>query len=247
MPPIIDAHFHIFAPDEAMPGHAGFVPPPFGVEEYRARARALGILGGVNVAGSVQGGDPRPLLEAAAALGPGFTVVAQADAAQEEEAMRALAAAGVRGLRYSLWRGQWSDAQAVAAHAVRAAACGLHAQVYADAAALAPAVDALARLPALVIDHLGMTEAGLPVVLDLARAGTKVKASGFGRVALNVPRALERIAAVAPAALMFGTDLPSVRAARPFAPTDIDLLRSVLGETLARAALHDTARAFYRL
>jgi predicted TIM-barrel fold metal-dependent hydrolase len=247
MPPIIDAHFHVFSPDETMPGHAGFVPPPFGVEEYRKQAKALGILGGVNVAGSVQGGDPRPLLEASAALGPGFTVVAQADAAQDEEAMRALAAAGVRGLRYSLWRGQWSNAQAVAAHAARAAACGLHAQIYADAAVLAPALEALTRLPALVIDHLGMTEAGLPVVLDLARAGAKVKASGFGRVALDVPRALERIAAVAPAALMFGTDLPSVRAARPFAPTDIDLLRSVLGEALARAALHDTARAFYRL
>jgi predicted TIM-barrel fold metal-dependent hydrolase len=247
MTDVIDAHFHIFSPDETMPGHAGFVPPSFGVEDYRAQAAALGIVGGVNVAGSVQGGDPRPLLEAAAALGPRFVVVAQADATQDEAAMRALAAAGVRGLRYSLYRGQWEDARAVAAHAARAAACGLHAQVYADAVVLAPAMDALARLPALVIDHLGMTEAGLPVVLELAAAGAKVKASGFGRVALDVPRALERIAAVAPAALMFGTDLPSVRAARPFAPTDIDLLRRVLGEELARAALHDTARAFYQI
>ena len=45
---------------------------------------------------------------------------------------------------------------------------------------------------------------------------------------------------------MFGSDLPSVRAARPFAPADIDLLRDVLGAALARAALHDTAAAFYR-
>ncbi|WP_431272778.1 hypothetical protein [Dankookia sp. P2] len=75
----------------------------------------------------------------------------------------------------------------VADHAARAAGCGLHAQVYADAAVLAPAAAALSRLPALVIDHLGMTEAGLPVVLDLARAGAKVKASGFGRVAPDVP------------------------------------------------------------
>ncbi|TDH61728.1 amidohydrolase [Dankookia rubra] len=238
MEPIFDAHFHIFAAGGPMPGNAGFVPPPFGVEAYRARARKLGITGGVNVAGSVQGGDPRPLLEAAAALGPGFVVVAQADAAQDEAAMRALAASGVRGLRYSLYRGQWADPHAVADHASRAAGCGLHAQVYADAAVLAPAVAALARLPALVIDHLGMTEAGLPVVLDLARAGAKVKASGFGRVALDVPRALERIAAAAREALMFGSDLPSVRAARPFAPADIDLLRAVL--------VHDTAAAFYR-
>lgn len=246
MEPIFDAHFHIFSPDEALPGNAGFVPPPFGVEEYRRHATALGITGGVNVAGSVQGGDPRPLLEAAFVLGPGFVVVAQADATQDEEAMHRLAAAGVRGLRYSLYRGQWAEAGAVAAHAARAATCGLHAQIYADAAMLAPAAEALARLPALVIDHLGMTEAGLPVVLELARAGARVKASGFGRVTLEVPRALQRIAEVAPRALMFGTDLPSIRARRPFTLADIDLLRTVLGETLARAALHDTAVAFYR-
>jgi hypothetical protein len=73
-----------------------------------------------------------------------------------------------------------------------------------------------------------------------------VKASGFGRVALDVPRALDRIAARSPTALMFGTDLPSVRAARPFAATDIDLLRDVLGAELATLALHDTAAGFYR-
>ncbi|MCO6416675.1 amidohydrolase family protein, partial [Siccirubricoccus sp. KC 17139] len=187
------------------------------------------------------------LLRAAAALGPRFVVVAQADAGMEEATMVALAAARVRGLRYSLYRGQWAEPHAVAAHAARAAACGLHAEIYADAAVLAPAVQALSALPRLVIDHLGMTEAGLPVVLDLAAAGAKVKATGFGRVELEVPAALERIAARAPLALMFATDLPSVRARRPFSPADIDLLRRVLGEGLARAALRETAEAFYRV
>ncbi len=247
--PILDAHFHVFAPGVPMPGNAGHVPPPFSVEDYRAAAAPLGVVGGVVVAGSVQGGDPAPLLAAAAALGPRFAVVAQARAGMDDDAFAALAAAGVRGLRYSLYRGQWGSPQAVASHAARAAAHGLHAQVYADAAALAPAVDALARLPAgLVVDHLGMTEAGLPVVLDLAAAGAKVKASGFGRVAMEVPRALARIAARAPGALVFGTDLPSVRAARPFAASDVALLREVLGGgAAAAAALHNTAAAFYRI
>jgi hypothetical protein len=230
-----------------MPGNAGHVPPPYSVAEYRAAAEPLGITGGAIVAGSVQGGDPAPLLAAAAALGPRFVVVAQADPGMADAAMAALAKAGVRGLRYSLYRGQWSDPLAVAAHAMRAAAHGLHAEIYADAAVLAPAVTALARLPALAIDHLGMTEAGLPVVLDLAATGAKVKATGFGRVALDVPRALERIAARSPTALMFATDLPSVRAVRPFGPEDIDLLRSVLGPALAGPALGPTAAAFYRL
>ena len=97
----------------------------------------------------------------------------------------------------------------------------------------------------LSIDHLGMTQAGVPVLLDLVAAGVKVKATGFGRVKMDVARTLEAIAARNPSALMFGTDLPSTRAARPFEPADVDLLRRVLGHDLARHALWDNARAFY--
>jgi predicted TIM-barrel fold metal-dependent hydrolase len=244
--PVFDAHFHVF--DHPMPGDRGFVPEPFRVADYRARAAALGVVGGVVVAGSMEGADPAPLLAAARALGPGFVVVAQVGPAMDEAGLAALAKCGVRGLRYNLWRGVWSSPSAAAEHAARAAAAaGLHAQVYADAAALTPVVGALGRLPAgLVIDHLGMTEAGLPVVLDLVGAGAKVKASGFGRVELGVERALERIAARDPTALMFGTDLPSVRARRPFAPDDVALVERVLGGgDAARAVLHDNAAAFY--
>ncbi len=90
-----------------------------------------------------------------------------------------------------------------------------------------------------------MTEAGLPVVLDLVGAGAKVKASGFGRVELGVERALERIAARDGGALMFGTDLPSVRARRAFSPDDVALVGRVLGAAAARAVLRDNAAAFY--
>ena len=45
---------------------------------------------------------------------------------------------------------------------------------------------------------------------------------------------------------MAATDLPSMRADRPFAESDITLIKTVLGPELARAALHDTAAAFYR-
>jgi hypothetical protein len=90
-----------------------------------------------------------------------------------------------------------------------------------------------------------MTPGGLPVLLDLVSAGVKVKATGFGRVKLDVPRVLEAIAARDPAALMFGTDLPSTRADRPFQPGDVDLLRQVMGPDLVRRALWDNARTFY--
>jgi hypothetical protein len=83
---------------------------------------------------------------------------------------------------------------------------------------------------------------GLPALLRLARHGVKVKATGFGRVDLDVPSVLRTVATVAPTALLFGTDLPGTRARRPFERADLDL---VVGET-APAAVADNALAWYR-
>jgi predicted TIM-barrel fold metal-dependent hydrolase len=244
---LFDAHMHIFDPAFPLPGNQGFVPPPFTVADYRGRTDALGIVGGAVVAASTQGTDPAPLIAAARSLGPRFVVVAEAHPGQDEAALAALAEAGVRGVRFNLWRGGAFDIPAMLSHARTAAAHGLHAELYADAAALARHVDALAALPAgLALDHLGMTEAGLGITVALAKSGVRVKATGFGRVSLDVPAALERVARAAPHALMAATDLPSTRATRPFADADLALITRVLGPDLARAALHDTAAAFYR-
>ena len=50
-----------------------------------------------------------------------------------------------------------------------------------------------------------------------------------------------------PSALVFGTDMPSTRAQRPFAPADLSLMRQVLGAELAQRATSGNARAAYRL
>ena len=46
---------------------------------------------------------------------------------------------------------------------------------------------------------------------------------------------------------MFGTDIPSTRAARPFQAADIDLIESVLGKELAQKAFWDNPLALYRV
>jgi predicted TIM-barrel fold metal-dependent hydrolase len=121
-----------------------------------------------------------------------------------------------------------------------------HAEIYADSAALKPHVAKLSKLPQIVIDHMGMTEQGLPVLLDLVDAGAKIKVTGFGRVSMNVPKALELIAARNSNALMFGTDLPSTRAKRPFEAEDIALIRNVLGPINAQKTLWSNAVGLYR-
>jgi predicted TIM-barrel fold metal-dependent hydrolase len=239
---VFDAHFHVFAAAAPLPGHDGFVPDRYEAAAYRARTAPLGFTGGAVVAASTQGHDVAPLIAAAESLGEGFCVVARAHAAQDDAALAALAATRVRGLRFLLHRGDSWTVPALLAHARRAAEHGLHAELYADAATLAPHLTELATLPAASLDHLGLSEAGLPVTLALARAGWRVKATGFGRVALDVERALDALAAI-PGCLLGATDLPSTRAARPFEEADLALLRRIAGG----AALGANARAFYRM
>lgn len=105
----------------------------------------------------------------------------------------------------------------------------------------------LVGLPAVSIDHLGLSAEGLPHLLRLVEHGARVKASGFGRLQLDVPAALRAIASVDQHSLMFGTDLPSTRAPRPFYDSDLDVLVDALGPGLASHALYDNAAAFYRL
>ena len=95
--------------------------------------------------------------------------------------------------------------------------------------------DRLRALPRLVVDHLGLDGEALPV---LQRLGCMVKATGFGRVDLDVEATLR---ALDPAQLMFGTDLPGTRARRPFEPADLELVAEIAPQALA-----DNARAWYR-
>ena len=69
---------------------------------------------------------------------------------------------------------------------------------------------------------------------------------GFGRVDFNVAQALREIHATNPEALMFGTDLPSTRAERPYSDSDFGLVIEALGADAAREVFHGNAARFYR-
>jgi hypothetical protein len=47
--------------------------------------------------------------------------------------------------------------------------------------------------------------------------------------------------------LVFGTDIPSTRAQRPFLASDIDLIEKVIGPELAKKAFWDNPLALYRV
>jgi predicted TIM-barrel fold metal-dependent hydrolase len=245
---IFDAHCHIIDHKFPIVPNQGYTPPHFPKDDYLAATKPLGVQAGAIVSGSFHGFDQTYLEDLLPKLGKGWVGVTQVPASISDDEIARLSKLGVRALRFNMFRGRIDSVDDLMSLAKRAHAAGQwHAEIYADAAALAPHVDKLAQLPQIVIDHLGMTEAGLPVVLDLVGAGAKIKATGFGRAKINTASALERIAAKHPNALVFGTDLPSTRAERPFQAADIELVEKVLGETLAKRAFWDNSVALYRV
>jgi amidohydrolase family protein len=229
---VFDAHLHVIDPRFPLVANQGYVPEPFTVEDYRAATAGMVVAGGAVVAGSFQGFDQTWLVDALERLGPGFVGVAQLPGDIADEEILALDAAGVRAVRFNLHRGGALDEElALRVHEL----AGWHTEVYADGRALAAHEDRLRALPRVSVDHLGLDRAALPV---LERLGCMVKATGFGRVDLDVEATLR---ALDPSRLLFGTDLPGTRARRPFAPADLELVASI-----APAAAADNARAWYR-
>src|SRR6266567_2138362 len=222
---LFDSHCHIIDHRFPIVANQGYTPPHFPLEDYLAQAKPLGVVAGAVVSGSFQANDQTYLMDVLPKLGPAWVGVTQIPNNYPDAEIAKLGKLGVRAVRFNVFRGRIDSVDDIVALATRAhAVAGWHSEIYADAAALKPHVDKLAKLPQLCIDHLGLTEEGIPALLDLVAAGCKVKATGFGRVKLDVPNALEAVAKKSPGALVFGTDIPSTRAQRPFQASDIDLV-----------------------
>src|SRR5215211_4912932 len=176
---LFDSHCHIIDHRFPIVPNQGYTPPNFPLEDYLAQVKPLGVVAGAVVSGSFQANDQTYLIDTLPKLGTGWVGVTQIP-------------------------NDYPDADIVALATRAHAVAGWHSEIYADAAALKPHVDKLAKLPQLCVDHLGMTEAGVPALLDLVAAGCKVKATGFGRAKLDVPKTLEAIARKNPNALVFG-------------------------------------------
>lgn len=244
---VFDTHFHIIDPRFPVMENQGFLPPIFTVDDYRARTAGLDIVAGTVIAGSFQGTQTEYMYGALKEFGQTFVGVIQVPATVTDEEVLKLNAAGVRAVRFNLYRGGSAGVEDMDRLARRVHdLAGWHAELYADAAALESVFATVSNLPRFSIDHLGMTQSGLSTLLKLAERGGKVKATGFGRTEVDVPSALRDLASANPECLMFGTDLPSQRARRPFMPSDMDLIRDTLDEAMSRKVFWDNAASFYR-
>ncbi|HLS77969.1 MAG TPA: amidohydrolase family protein [Nocardia sp.] len=243
---MFDAHVHIIDPRFPLTENEGYLPQPYTIADYRKRMARFDVQGGAVVSASFQGTDQTYLKAALAELGENWVGVTRLDLDAGDQEILELDKVGVRALRFNLKRAA-TDITRMTVQALRAyELAGWHVEVYVDGQMLASLQPVMSKLPRISVDHLGMSEECLPYLLDLVDRGARVKATGFGRVTMNVADTLRRIHAVNPEALMFGTDLPGARAGRPFRDSDVDLICDVVGADM-HAVLEDNARAFYRL
>ena len=242
-----DCHFHIIDKTFPVVPNQGFMPDAFTSGDYLARVKAFDLCGGAVVSGSFQAFDQSYLFHALKVLGPTFVGVTQVPQTVSDHELQELDSAGVRAVRFNVKRGGSEDIRHLENFARRVhKLLGWHTELYVDSSELADLFDTLASLPAVSIDHLGLSKAGFPTLLKLAEKGVRVKATGFGRVDFDVRGALTDLYAANPRALMFGTDLPSTRAPRPYQDDDYTLVLETLGEEKATNVFYKNAIAFYR-
>jgi Amidohydrolase len=194
-----DCHFHIIDKNFPVVPNQGFVPDAFTSEDYLARLKAVDLCGGAVVSGSFQAFDQSYLFHALKVLGPSFVGVSQVPQTVSDQELQELNSAGVRAVRFNVKRGGSEEIHHLESMARRVhQLVGWHTELYVDSAELADLFETLVSLPAVSIDHLGLSKAGFPTLLKLAEKGVRVKATGFGRVDFDVRPALTDLYAANP-------------------------------------------------
>jgi len=243
---IFDAHLHIIDPRFPLVSNQGYIPEDFTWQDYTRHTEAYELCGGAIVSGSFQAFDQSYLLAALKQAGPTYVGVTQLPADVTNQQLMQLSNAGVRALRFNLKRGGSAelihlDSMAQRVHEV----VGWHVELYVDAQDLQAIYKSIIALPSVSIDHLGLSKNGFSTLLKLAEQGTHVKATGFGRVDFKIESALRDLYSANPKSLLFGTDLPSTRAPRPYTDLDYRIIIDTLGEEGAASVLYKNAVEFY--
>ena len=244
---LFDTHLHIIDNRFPLVPNNGYLPAPFTCKDYLARMEGYSLVGGAIVSGSFQALDQAYLVDALKKLGPSFVGVTQVPVSVSDEELIKLDRAGVRAVRFNLKRGGSEVVKHLDSLARRVyELVRWHVELYVDSSELASLYRVLVALPSVSIDHLGLSSEGFVTLLKLVENGVHVKATGFGRVDFDVKTALKDLFSANPDSLMFGTDLPSTRAPRPYEDNDFAFVVEVLGAEDARKVLYENAVTFYR-
>lgn len=261
-----DAHVHIFDPQRhPYQGERSYTPGEASVASLQAMLAGLGLERVVLVQPSVYGSDNACLVAALAQLGEcarGIAVVD--DAGPGPEALAALHAAGVRGIRLNIEVAGAASAQALRERLrvigwLREQA-GWHLQLHASAELTLAVLDDLAQLGVpVVLDHYAGLHKKPPVPASHWRVWQDFLRQGPGWIKLSAPyrchadwagpplaELAQALAEAAPHKLLWGSDWPHTggEAGRPRDPSRIEPFRAIDNAAILtdlRATLGDAA------
>lgn len=230
-----DCHIHILDPAFTPVGPQP-VAEGMALEDYRKVQPVFGTDRAVIVQSKRYGTDHACLLDALARLGGDGRGIAVLPPDVDDATLERLNAAGVRGVRFSLWNA--ADAvvsfDMLAPFAARLAEIGWHAQLHMNADQIVAQTGTLKRLPCtLVFDHMGRLPPGpdatahpaFGLISSLARDGRAwVKLSGPYLNRRGAEQAADWQATgrawvgAVPDRLVWGSDWPHVTETRKPAP-----------------------------
>lgn len=244
--PVFDCHLHIIERGYPLFKNNGYTPDEYTVDNYLGRVSDYDIKGGAVVSGSFQGFDQTYLVNALGKLGSRFVGVTQLPVTSTDDEILELSEIGVRAVRFNLNRGGSADANDLVTMATRIYhLAGWHVELYLGPKSLNELKEQIPLLPKVCIDHLGISNSNLEILLPLIREGLTIKATGFGRLDMDIPETIKRIHEISPDALMFGTDLPSTRAPRIYSDQDFFTIVEALGEIDSKKIMSENALKFY--
>jgi|TARA_B100000686_G_scaffold78842_1_gene84946 predicted TIM-barrel fold metal-dependent hydrolase len=244
--PVFDCHLHIIERGYPLFENNGYIPDEYTVVNYLSRVSDYNIQGGVVVSGSFQGFDQTYLVNALEKLGSRFVGVTQLPVTSTDDEILKLSEIGVRAVRFNLNRGGSADVNDLITMATRIYdLAGWHVELYLGPKSLNELKEQIPLLPKVCIDHLAISDSNLEILLPLIREGLAIKATGFGRLDMDIPETLKRIHEISPDTLMFGTDLPSTRAPRIYSDQDLLTIVEALGERESKKVMSQNALKFY--
>ncbi len=247
---IFDAHFHIIDPQFPLVENNGYLPPAFNIESYKKEisSQSMNVVGGAVVSGSFQVFDQTYLKHALKILGKGFVGVTQLPATVSDKEIIELNQLGVKAIRFNVKRGGSEQIGLLKSFSDRLyELVKWHTELYIDSKDLTELMPSLLSLKKFSIDHLGLSKEGLQNLKKLVEKGARVKATGFSRVNFNPVDIIKELTAINPNCVMFGTDLPSTRAPKPFSVADLNLIIDNFDQEQTNNFLYKNAIQFYNL
>ena len=229
-PGAADCHMHVFGPYGRFPlaAERAYNVPEAPLEEHELMKAAVGLERTVFVQASGHGMDNRAMLaalEETGARGRGVAVAAPQTPLAELQRMHK---AGVRGLRLNLYtflgRHEGEPAELLRTYERLIAPLGWHLQLFCSPSTLIDLAPAIERCGApVVIDHMGMPNAGLGVdqqvfqmLLGLVSRKAWVKIAGADRITQTTGRLhdaipfMRALAQAAPQRVVWGSDWPNI-------------------------------------